>query len=268
MLSTQQTDFFDTFGFIKFPGLLKADIGWITEEFERVFPMVRPGGVHDGSRRTMVVPFIDQREKLAALIDHPAIHGICASLLGDDFNYMGSDGNYYVGNTPWHPDGLSRKRRHLKIAFYLDPLDGANGALRVVPGSHRLDDRYGADVQEKVMQCEVRWGLSGAEVPAQVLDVVPGDILAFDHNTLHSSWYGSGFRRMFTLNLSQRFAEEDLEELKQYLAMHAHYGRPSYYGEAIVRTAGEGRHRHLEQVLSVNADFAARVGHLPVMNGG
>ena len=31
----------------------------------------------------------------------------------------------------------------LKIAFYLDPVDRDSGALRVIPGSHRLDgDRF------------------------------------------------------------------------------------------------------------------------------
>ena len=40
-----------------------------------------------------------------SLIDDPRIHALATTLLGDDFNYMGSDGNYYVGDTGWHSDG-------------------------------------------------------------------------------------------------------------------------------------------------------------------
>ena len=36
-LSEQQKHFFDTFGFLHLPGVLREDIGWITDEFEAVF---------------------------------------------------------------------------------------------------------------------------------------------------------------------------------------------------------------------------------------
>jgi len=46
------------------------------------------------------VPFINQSKYLSSLID-----GIFANLLGDDYNYLGSDGTYYVGDTGWHSNG-------------------------------------------------------------------------------------------------------------------------------------------------------------------
>jgi len=46
------------------------------------------------------VPFINQSKYLSSLIDD-----IFASLLGDDYNYLGSDGTYYVGDTGWHSNG-------------------------------------------------------------------------------------------------------------------------------------------------------------------
>ena len=39
------------------------------------------------------------RRVFSTLLDDPRIHDIAASILGDDFNYMGSDGNFYVGDT-------------------------------------------------------------------------------------------------------------------------------------------------------------------------
>ena len=95
-LSSQQLQFFDTFGFLSFPGLLADCIDEIIEAFEAVWTE-RGGGhggkPHDGSARSCIVPFIDQHERLCALLDDPRVEGLLCSLLGDDFNYMSSDGN-------------------------------------------------------------------------------------------------------------------------------------------------------------------------------
>ncbi|SDX62583.1 phytanoyl-CoA dioxygenase family protein [Paenibacillus sp. CF384] len=259
-LTDEQLAFFDTYGFIKFAGLLKAENSWITEEFEAVFPMLEEK--HDGSKRTMIVPFADQRERLCSLIDDPRIAGIAKSLLGEDFNYMGSDGNYYTGDTPWHRDGENRARRHIKMALYLDELDGSSGALRVMPGTHRLDDQYGQDAA-KICRSIGKLAIHGADLPAQILDVVPGDVLVFDHNLFHASFGGSAQRRMFTLNLCQRFKDEEIDELRSYILMHGHFRRDHYYGQAMLSSATEERRVHLEQVDSVCGDYAERTEHLP-----
>ena len=125
-LTEQQLAYFDTFGFLKFPGLLAEEVERISEAFGETWRSV--GGGHDGrphdhERRSALVPFIDRTEYLSALLDDPRIEGIAASLLGDDFNYSGSDGNYYVGDTKWHSDGyVGRKYLSVKMAFYLDRL--------------------------------------------------------------------------------------------------------------------------------------------------
>ena len=151
-LTDQQANFFDTFGYLGFPGLMADRIEEITHEFEAVWE-VRGGGhfgqAHDGKARSCIVPFIDQREYLCTLLDDPRILGIAFRLLGDDFNYMGSDGNYYVGDTGWHSDGWHPEMRHIKIAFYLDPVGRDTGCLRVIPGSHLAGDRYAEKLQEQ-----------------------------------------------------------------------------------------------------------------------
>src|SRR5687768_11861093 len=91
----QQARFFDTFGFLKLPGLFKDSIDEITEEFEKVWKTVseeRPGKIaSDGP--AIYMPFIDRSEKLSRLIDDPRLHDIASSVLGEDFNYMGCDGH-------------------------------------------------------------------------------------------------------------------------------------------------------------------------------
>ena len=111
-LSEQQIRFFETFGYLGFPGLMADRIDEITEAFEAVWSE-RGGGhngqPHAGEARSCIVPFIDQSAALSSLIDDPRIHALAATLLGDDFNYMGSDGNYYVGDTGWHSSSLPRR---------------------------------------------------------------------------------------------------------------------------------------------------------------
>lgn len=252
-LSDQQLRFFDTFGYLAFPGLLEDRVEAITRAFEAVWAE-RGGGhhgrPHDGLRRSCIVPFIDQSEYLSSLLDDPRVHGIAASLLGEDFNYMGSDGNLYAGDTGWHPDGQHREILHVKLAFYLDPLSRDTGCLRVIPGSHRIGDRYAESLRQQIGRTAESWGISGAEVPAVALETRPGDLVCFNHNTFHAAYGGGGRRRMFTINLCQRYPEDRLEELRRYLAGAARFWIDRVYGEAMLRTAGPERMRHLEQVLA------------------
>jgi hypothetical protein len=263
-LSEEQKRFFDTFGFLVLRGAISDVIDEVISAFEAVWAD-RGGGhegrPHDGTRRSCIVPFVDQHATLSALLDHPRVHGAAASLLGDDFNYMGSDGNFYVGDTGWHRDGGHKLGRYLKIAYYLDPLTASSGALRVVPGSHRFEDAYGRQAGEAAMHPETV-GCHGAGIPAVALETNPGDLAIFNHNTLHSAWGGSARRRMFTTNLCTRYPEERLTELQEYLSGHARFLIDRNVGPEMLRTAGPGRMRHLEQVMANDFLLVERVREL------
>ncbi|MBX3012249.1 MAG: phytanoyl-CoA dioxygenase family protein [Caldilineaceae bacterium] len=258
-LTEQQLTFFNTFGYLGFPGLLADRFAEIESAFEGVWGD-RGGGhngkPHDGTARSCIVPFIDQSEVLSSLLDDPRIHGIATSLLGEDFNYMGSDGNYYVGDTRWHSDGWHPQTLHIKIAFYLDPLTRDTGALRVIPGSHRLGDSYADGLQKQIRQSTELWGKEGQDVPAIALETTPGDILVFNHNTKHSAFGGSKARRMFTINLCQRYPEARIQELRDYISGGARFWIDRAYGEKMIRTAGPIRQRHLEQVMANDGHLA------------
>ncbi|MCC6414579.1 MAG: phytanoyl-CoA dioxygenase family protein [Opitutaceae bacterium] len=258
-LTTQQIAFFQTHGFIAFPGLLKDRIEEIIREFHAIFK-TRGGGhdglPHDGSKRSCIVPFLDQSAVLCTLLDDPRIHGIAASLLGDDFNYMPSDGNFYSGDTGWHSDGWHRETMHLKIAFYLDPLTRDTGCLRVIPGSHRIGDKFADDLQAQLSKSGKLWNVEGRDVPAIALETNPGDILVFNHNTKHAAFGGSGYRRMFTMNLCQRYPEARVQELRDYLNGVSRFWVERAYGEIMMNTAGPDRFRHLEQVMANDGHIA------------
>ncbi len=252
-LTSQQIDFFETFGYLVLPGRIKEDIGWISREFEAVF--TDRGLVHDHTQRTCVVPFIDARERLSSLLDHPRIEGIAASLLGDDFNYVGSDGNYYAGDTGWHSDGFHTVGRFMKIALYLDPVTRDTGALRVIPGSHRVDmlNRWEARKASKSMEL---WALEQREVPAIALDSNPGDVVAFNHNLMHAAFGGSSMRRMFTLNCCRHCETPDeIQDLESYIGGHDRFLNDHMHSDQMKATASPARMRHLSQVM-------AHEGHL------
>ena len=265
-LTPQQMNFMDTFGYLVFPGLLEDKIDDIIAAFESIWAE-RGGGhngtAHQGTARSCIVPFIDQSEYLAALLDDPRINGIFSSLLGDDFNYVGSDGNYYVGDTRWHSDldweGGSIGTpavKYFKMAFYLDPLTRTSGALRVIPGSHRFGDAFAEGLQQQSRNPEENWGISGSDVPAIALETQPGDLAVFNFATKHSAWGGGQWRRMFTINCASHYQPDQIVYLKNLISGAARFWIDEIYGEKMLRTASPERMIHLQQALD-------NQGHLP-----
>jgi hypothetical protein len=258
-LAHQQRAFFDTFGYVVLRGALRDDVTWILAEFAAVF---RDLGVeHTGERRSAVVPFIDQRPRLAGLLEHDVVEGALASLLGPDFNYLGSDGNLYAGDTAWHSDGTHASGRFAKLALYLDPVRADSGALRVIPGSHRL----GPDEPvRQAGQSEAVWGTSMSDVPSVTLDSDPGDLVIFDHNLMHASFGGSASRRMFTINTCSRARTHDeVRELEEYIGLHASFGLARLYGRTVREASPARRMIHLEQCLSLDGGLAERAASTP-----
>src|SRR5438132_548798 len=116
LLTDAQKRFFETFGYLHLRGLLADRLDWITAEFDAVWH--ESGTVHDGTQRSTIWPFIDQRESFCTLLEDPRIEAVLDELLGEDANYVGGDGNYYTGDTFWHPDGAHVAGRYLKLALY------------------------------------------------------------------------------------------------------------------------------------------------------
>ncbi|MDP7631339.1 MAG: phytanoyl-CoA dioxygenase family protein, partial [Candidatus Latescibacteria bacterium] len=163
----------------------------------------------------------------------------------------------------WHSDGYQRAPgyRSIKLAFYLDTVGRDSGCLRVVPGSQEMGDSYAEGVHKTIAtsgsnRTEQDWGIPGTDVPALALEAEPGDLVVFNHRLKHASFGGSTSRRMFTINLQQRFLEQDEELLRECIASLAGFWYESVYTPLMVQSAGPGRMRHLEQRL-------AHADHLP-----
>ena len=172
----QQLNYFHTFGFLLFPAFLSQDeVEWITEEFEQV--LQTHGTDHDGTKRTQIIPMLDHSERLCTLLDDTRVLGIASAILGDDFNYAGGDGDFWVGDTAWHPDGNYEDLFAIKLAFYLDPLARDTGCLRVLPGSH-LPESYWRRGNMHPGNARELWDIDQWEIPGNVaIETSPGDLV-------------------------------------------------------------------------------------------
>lgn len=261
-VTASQKQFFSTFGYLMFPALFSPDeMAWITEEFETAIQAYGGGQKHDGSARTMMGAPIERTEKLCSLLDDPRLLEILGSLLGEDFNYCSGDGNYYTGDTPWHPDGNWGELFAVKAAFYLDPLTRDTGCLRVLPGSQDPEHliRRQAINPNKAQEM---FGIAPRDFPGNVaLETTPGDLVLFNHDTYHSAWGGGTRRRMFTMNCIRHCHTEEEQELgRRYISVHSPGGYKVDTGAGMffplmLDTASEQRRRHLLQPAKIHDEL-------------
>lgn len=258
-LTEQQVRFFHTFGYLACPGVFSPrEMAWITEEFEVSIQTVGNGHGHDGTRRTMFGGPIEHRPRLCALLDDERILGLIGGVLGEDFNYAGGDGNYYTGDTGWHPDGNWGQLFACKLAFYLDPVTRDTGCLRVIPGSHRPDHVIRTQQIDPNKSQEI-FGVAPREFPSNVaLESNPGDLVIFNHDLYHASFGGGTRRRMFTMNCTRHCTTEpDLKTFYAYLSIHSAGGYKidtgaGMYFPTLLDTADARRMGHLRQCAEVH----------------
>jgi hypothetical protein len=207
VLTPEQKQFYETFGFLVFRSYFSPEeTAEITRAFDGVLEDALNGQPFLGQKRHMVLGCIEQRPVLSQLVEDDRIYGVIGDLLGPDFVWITSDGNYYVGDTQWHPDaGGSLLSYHLiKIALYLDPVRADTGCLRVIPGSHR--EPFHSTLKPLVRHREdppvYPFGVTGEQIPAYPLESNPGDVVLFHQALWHASFGGGNRRRMFTLNFT------------------------------------------------------------------
>ena len=158
----------------------------------------------------------------------------------------------------WHSDQhLDTPLHSVKVAFYLP----SHPRLRLPAADPRQLQRGDSfsDGLHAVVPISAQnrsrevWGLHGSEVPAVAIESTPGDMVLFNHKTKHSAWGGGTKRRMFTYNFEERMTGTQVPYLARTLAdVHARNG--AIFGEAMLRTAGPERRRHLEQRLRIAAE--------------
>ena len=198
-LTQQQINFFNTFGYLYFPGLLADCVDRITAEFERIWE--RHGGghhsrPHDGKQRSCIVPFPDKSEYLSSLLDDPRIHDIAAGA----WRGLQLHQRRRQLLRRRHPLALRRLQRH----------PNPQHQDRLLPGpAHRQHRGRARHPRQPPLRGRLRRqlgavrkgepgavGVAPEEVPAVIVETEPGDIVVFWHNTKHSAFGGSVRRRI------------------------------------------------------------------------
>lgn len=258
-LSPQQLHFFEIFGYLYLPNLLGDATTTVSEKFDHLFAQHTRDVLdwrheaHYNNARHILLQLIERDPFLSTLLEHPVIDGVLSSLLGDDYLYRASEGNIFTGDTYWHSDlyNADFKYRHIKILFYMDPIDAHSGALRVIPGSHLFGDRYANLLERYVWEHDKHLGIDKESVPSVVIPTRPGDAIVFDYRLKHATCHSGARRRMFTICGSERFRTEDLPSLKKMVEDLRQVTHGKVYQDTFIEQAPPQRRRHLDQCLAV-----------------
>ncbi len=216
-LSPQERKFFETFGFLRLPGLVADDIDAISDAFDEVFAAQTAyetfEQVHFEQRRLSIPFFLEYHPRLKELESDPRILGVVTSLMGPEFRYRQADGNVLHCDTSWHCDIYDSplERFHIKLFFYLDRLDAGSGALRVIPGSNDYVSSYAHNLRADLApwsEVENRFGVTPEQIPSFAIDNEPGDVIVGNYRTLHATFGGVEGRRLFTMNYGEPLPEE------------------------------------------------------------
>ncbi|HZM30523.1 MAG TPA: phytanoyl-CoA dioxygenase family protein [Acidimicrobiales bacterium] len=145
------------------------------------------------------------------LVDGRALVGLAERLVGGAVLPSPADtqGKLYLDHAPWHND-TGILVRAVKLVAYLEPLDRATGALRVLPASHRLPDAAFAHLYS--LDVDV------PDVPAQVLATEPGDVIAFDPLLWHATWGGGERLQWSTLYVRDAVTPRGRDGLVEWFA--------------------------------------------------
>jgi hypothetical protein len=196
----EQVDWFRSFGYLLLRGFFEPElVAELRDEIVRTMLGVHGDRYHErppmsgmaGHYTCLLGPWAP---RTVELVDSRSLVGLAERLVGGGVlpSPCETQGILYFGHAGWHNDtGIGI--RGVKFVAYLEALDADSGALRVLPGSHRLAD---ADLRHLNSP-----DLAVPDVPGQVLSTEPGDVIAFDPLLYHASWGGRDRLQWSTLYL-------------------------------------------------------------------
>ena len=239
MLTPGQIAHYETFGLLLLRQIFTpAEIADITREANEIWRDDRERQPENPYQ--IVVPFVEERPRLAQLPEDDRIYLPIVDLLGPDFVWGGSEGHkgsFTKENLlQWHadrPDQVGVQYARIKVMIYLQPMRKETGALRVIPGSHYKPFREPLMALHQDLNSLAQndtslhaFGVPGPALPCHPLEVEPGDVVMFNDYLFHGI-YGKQEGRSFITVKYVKFeaeptTEEDFEMLR---ADDAGFGR-------------------------------------------
>ena len=200
MLTTAQAGHFTTFGFAVLRGfladraaVLRAEVNAAIRDAyaatydERVIDGISGHYLPMASRLTPV--------SASLACDDPRLIDAAGQLLGGPVIPECPEGVLYFAEAGWHnDDGIGV--HGVKFAAYFDQLTAANGALRLVPGSHHPEQQARLAAWQRSQPPVSDDASADAyrdSFPGYIAETSPGDVIAFDLHTWHASFCGAGW---------------------------------------------------------------------------
>ncbi len=205
MLTTTQKIAFLNEGFLIVPNVFSSlEVAQLRATLQAMFrqPASQPGDFDKRATLGSVRfdPFC-RHPDLAWVLGHGALVTALKALLGDDFLYLPEMSAHSGGYGDWHKDTTQQEKAGhffqwsptyatVEAAIYLQDNGTWGGGLDVIPGSHRVSDRWVAErsmVEELRARLERRRlipRLRGHTIPSKA-----GDLVIFDFRIDHkASW--------------------------------------------------------------------------------
>jgi hypothetical protein len=196
VLTQEQIDYFRTFGFLLLPAALDGDaLGELTEEVDAAIDAAGPRDTEGGGITGDYVPASD-RPVSAGLVRR--FHPLAQQLLGRGGFPTAAHEIMFFAEACWHVD-LGPDAPALKVAVYLETLDARNGALRVLPATHRIPQAQLGGLHR----------MNPHDVPCHVIESRPGDAIFFHLHLWHAALNGRD-RRQWSVEYFA-FPEDDRE---------------------------------------------------------
>ena len=225
VLTNQQLAHFDTFGFLY---LREAFSAIETQEIVSQADALWDAAFAEepGANEVCLIGIAEITPRLTELVEDDRIYQPMIQLLGEDFIWSGSEAINTRAHRNvahhWHADRwgsaeLSYPR--IKIMMYLAPTRRDEGALRVIPGSHRdplhseLQDFQGDHVGEN----PTFFGLHGSQIPSYALESEPGDLVIFSQSLFHGVYGKQPGRRYLAFKFAARpTTDQHLASLRRF----------------------------------------------------
>lgn len=247
MLSTEQKQFFDLKGFLVVERFVQ---GKLLEDLRAESEMLAAAEYFTQSRRVWHERALFRRKAFRDLLDAPGLFEIVCGLVGEDAQLLALDllvAKPGTGGIGWHRDVtfVCNKTLSMNTGIYLQDMTEEMGPLRVIPGSHRWEDKVA----------------KGSEPhPEEVLVPVPaGSAVFFDAGLFHSGGPNRSIRnrlavfpyfgRYWIKRMDNFFTQPLPADLlltkdpkkQQLLGLGLRPGVPSYHGddEGYNRSRGE-----------------------------
>jgi hypothetical protein len=222
MLTDQQVDHYQTYGFLVLPHYLdEQETGELAAELDRA---LRDGyGDHFDDRDNWwghSLPMMSRQRTPTslALVEDDRFLTAARRLLDAPVLPTHAEGNLLFGEAGFHTD-CGTGTPGVKFVAYLEPLTASNGALRLMPGSHHPDFGAAIDAWEarnRAKDADQLWHqITG--LPCSVAETQPGDVIAFNWHTRHAS-IGGKDRRQWTISYAKdpATAAEEAERLRDF----------------------------------------------------